>query len=427
MIYFSGALILVVLIAVCRREGWKLTPLVLLYLSWSPIAVGYVGLDALNGTDYSIYYSLAFTAFAIGYFLHQKKHATPTVEPLPDRVYPPQSDRAVKWFVGIVVAFTCYHFVAGGVPLFSENVEVRRFDFTSSGFFGIPGRMYQYGLPFAAMMVSIAAVRGLAHVSRRLLWGLWGFYVLTALVGGFKGGLYVLVGNFLLVNGVAGTPLHIWAYVGGRRALLLLASLAVAMLVAAQYETAGISGLGGYSAYILFRATLIGAQPGHVAFNEYGMAGTGGHELLSEFSYYASKYFPFLFTRGAADFPLDMKVSSLIYGTELSDQAFIVPVTVGAFPEFVVHFGALVGLVLIAALGVLFSYLLFNARKSSRLFAVTASVFAMQILLVHVLNGGAVYHFVNCVLMLIILGVLYTLSRSIAGKETAPESQPNAL
>jgi len=109
--------------------------------------------------------------------------------------------------VVVIIGLAAYHLVMVGIPILTGNVEVTRFDFTSSGLFGIPGRMYLFGLPFAVLLVSIGAGRNLLPVSRRLLVATWGAYILANLVGGLKGGMVNVLVTALLVAAVAGRPI----------------------------------------------------------------------------------------------------------------------------------------------------------------------------------------------------------------------------
>ena len=105
-----------------------------------------------------------------------------------------------------------YHLLASGIPLFSDSIETERFSFTSSGLWGIPGRMYLFGIPISWL---VALTNGSAREGR--IWSYkplqlaTGFLVLTSLLGGFKGDMISLaVFVFASLNALKAKHWAVW-------------------------------------------------------------------------------------------------------------------------------------------------------------------------------------------------------------------------
>jgi hypothetical protein len=309
-----------------------------------------------------------------------------------------------------VVILTFYHFFVSGVPLFSEDVETARFDFTSSGLFGIPGRMFLFGLPFTVLLVSIAAVRKLVPVSRELLYFVWVSYIATGLLGGFKSGLVAVLTIMLLARSVVGRPLSLRRAVVGWRVFVIVGALIYCGLIAFRYRSLGLTSPGDVMPYLAERATTSAAAPGYLVFSRYGTDGTGGAHYAQDATYFLGKYLPFIFPDDGITLPFDKTVSAALYNTPISGKAFIVPVTVGAFPELVSNVGvgaAMTGMFLV---GAFISYFLSRAQRSAGAFQSALLALTVNRLQIYVLNGNLVYTCLNLVLIGLLLFGLYAVS-----------------
>ena len=278
-------------------ESAKLTPLVVTSVSLTPVLLGYAELDALNGTSTALMYCGAVSCLVVGHLVHQswrrlRRPAAPVPNPeeLPSRSAP-----GVILFSCIVVILTFYHFFVSGIPLFSEDVEIARFDFTSSGLLGIPGRMFLFGLPFTVLLMSIAAFRRLVPVSRKLLYFVWLSYIATSLLGGFKGGLVAVLTILLLARSVVSRPLSLRRAVVGWRVFIIVGALIYCGLISFRYRSLGLTGPGDVIPYLAARATTSAAAPGYLVFSRYGTDGTGGDHYAQDATYFLRKYLPFLF------------------------------------------------------------------------------------------------------------------------------------
>jgi len=409
MSLFTIVVILLLPLLTLWWESAKLTPLVVTSVSLTPVLLGYAEFDALNGTSTALMYCAAVSCLFVGHLVHQSwrrlrgQAATrQSLDGLPSRSTP-----GLIVFCCVVVILTFYHFLVSGVPLFSEDVETARFDFTSSGLFGIPGRMFLFGLPFTVLLVSVAAVRRIAPVSRTLVYFVWGSYAVTCLLGGFKGGLVVVLTTMLLARSIVGRPLSLRRAVVGWRVLVIVGALVYCGLISFRYRSLGLTSPGDVIPYLATRATTSAAAPGYLVFSRYGMDGSGGDHYAQDASYFLRKYLPFIFPDDGITLPFDKTVSAALYHTPISGRSFIVPVTVGAFPELVSNVGvgaAMAGMFLV---GVFISYFVSRAQLSSGAFQSALFALTVNLLQIYILNGNLVYTCFNLVLVGLFLFGLY--------------------
>ena len=174
------------------------------------------------------------------------------------------------------------------------------------------------------------------------------------------------------------------------------------------YETSrGINSWEFASNHIWKRITTGSAEAGHTAMTRFGYTGQAGYYLGRDFTYLMQKYSPFAPAQQDLDLPLDKLVSVKVYNTPVSSNAFIVPVTVGAFAELVVNFGdfgALLGMVLIGvSIGAIFS----AARNTDSVLACSVYGFALYMLQIYITNGNLAYTVFNTALVAGFLLILY--------------------
>jgi hypothetical protein len=423
---FIAILILLIPVAVCYFEGWKLTPLVHMSVTLAFILLGYGELDADHGTNTLLTYSLAVACFLAGYFLPRaiKRGQKVDSDLTAATVHPKRSARSILIFVVIVSSLAIYHFVVQGIPFLSDNPEIARFDFASSGLFGIPGRMFLFGMPFCAIFVGLAAHRNLMPVSRKLLIGVWLIYVLTNIIGGFKGGLVNVLGLMFLMRTVSGKPITVIRMVGGWRLMVALLAVLYGAIVAFTYNTVSsqFQSFQDVIPYMTSRLTTGSAQPGYLALRRFGTEGSGGEQFGQDVRYFLDKYLGFAFSRGrGSEFlvPFEKEMSAAMTGESLTQSTFIVPVTVGAYPELVVNLGIPAACLGLFLSGFLFSDLQRRAQTSNNAFKSTVFAFAVFFLQMYVVNGDLMYDVFNFVLMSLLLSSIYYFCSVLFGSKSA--------
>ena len=317
-------------------------------------------------------------------------------------------------FVSVVVVLTFYHFFVAGIPLLSDDVETARFDFTSSGMLGIPGRMFLFGLPFAVFLVSLASARRLAPISRKLMYLVWSSYASASLLGGFKGGLVSVLTTMLLVRAVSGRPLSLRRVVVGWRVAVIVGALVYCALISFRYRSLGLTGPGDVLPYLASRATVSAAAPGYLVFTRFGLDGSGGEQFAQDADYFLHRYLPFMPPNSDLILPFDKTVSAALYHTPISKDSFIVPVTIGAFPELVANVGVVGAMLGMFLVGMVLSYLTLGAQRCATAFRSGLFALAVHLVQIYVLNGNLVYTCLNFLLVGALLLLLYGTCRTIA-------------
>ncbi len=266
----------------------KLTPITVLIVLQAQVLAGTMLLDEQFRLGIGPIQLAALLALMIGYYaVDARLGPAPSgdVGPLPS------GDLRRAWLVSaIVVAFVVYHFVAGGIPALSEEIEVARFNFSASGLLGIPGRMFLFGLPFAAVMSLLAASREPSVSSRRLAQMVWVAFVVSQLLSGFKGGIVTVILVALLGLALAGRAIDLSAAIRSR---WLLGAGAAAVLVAIfysfQYRSVGVDSPDEAVRYLAERLTIVAAQPGYVALTQLPSP-TDPPYMADDIAYFAERY-----------------------------------------------------------------------------------------------------------------------------------------
>jgi hypothetical protein len=173
-----------------------------------------------------------------------------------------------------------------------------------------------------------------------------------------------------------------------------------------RYASVGVADVPAAVQYLGARLTVIPALPGHYAVTELNGGAQTGLYLLDDIYHFANKYFGIDLGAGAL-FPLDKVVSSGLYGTPLSDDSFIVPVTVGAGPGFYVDFGPTIALIAMVVMGAVYAYLVrrvLGARTVLGTCLLSLSVYFLSTFLV---NGSLVYAVLNLAIVSALLAGTY--------------------
>lgn len=403
-------LVMLLIVAFLASRG-RILPLHLVLVFQSAMIVGYAIDDAERDTHFAVWLLLAIIAFALAYGVTEAalaKHVRAR-PPRKERSYAAALSTAVLLIIGLVV----YHFALSGLALFSRFVEIRRFDFTQSGLWGIPGRMYLFGLPFAVFLSKAwyKATRGAS--ARALVWASWSAYVLAQLFSGFKGSVVSIAVLYLLVLAQSGRPFTLWQAFRLRYAAVAATAIAFAAIIAQRYQSLGISRLQETLSYLFARLTTIAANAGYQAL--WLFRGGPHHDYyLSDVIYYLNEYSHLGYQ--VSRYPLELMVSSSITGTSLGQNNFIVSVTMGPYAEAAVSFGLIGGLIVMAAAGAVFAGLSVAARRATR--PLDSAILGLAVLMFfdYSVNGGLAYRLVNWAAVSGFLWLLYHAALLLSGE-----------
>jgi len=380
--------------------------------------VGLITLASLGSTYYSTVWIFlgSLLMFIVGYLItemvlrNRRSISEPTLTPL--------NDRAVMAVVVTAGTLAMYHLVVGGIPLFSSSIETARFDFTSSGIFGIPGRMYLFGINIAWV---VASANAQAHGMRWRAYYPWRWatavLLVAAVLSGFKGELlslaYSVVAVYVIVSKrrlTFGAAVRKYWWIGA----IGIAYFAAIAALYPSYSTRGDSVVSQFYS----RLTTIPAQPIQYAIEGYGSVGLGT-PIFSDFTYFLQKY-------GGGDvtgmYTFERAVSASIIGVDPSSSAFTTPVTVSAFAELYVSFGIVLALLAMALCGSVFSFGESAPRHSTLGLIMRAVIGIMMVS--WLVKGGLAYHFLNfaaVTLMLALVGVAAHFMFPAANRGRSPE------
>lgn len=386
------------------------------------------GIMANDGTaEWSTFWSFGSCVFSLslGYLLFSRRGlhdaSTPTGSKAITNSTSRISDGAVMGTVLSTSFLALYHLFAGGIPLFSETIEVERFDFTSSGFFGIPGRMYLYGVPMAwAFATAVAHYKGIKWTAYKPWKWATAAYLIISILSGFKSGLSATF-ILMLVFSVAIT---------GKKLLLrqlvvrywwaLILPLAYGLVVAASYKTYQSSALPPWRQFI-DRITLVGAQPKQLAIEHYVYGAQPG-VVWDDFLYFLKKY-----TGGDVSglYSFERAVSAQIIGVNPASSAWTTPVTVGGIPEFIFSFGFFVSIIIFFVIGCFIRSL---HRPAAGPYTGTLKCILLFVLYSWLTKGGFAYYTLNITAVALMLTAIYAvLNALLSGVHTRHTTTENRL
>ncbi|MFT4264606.1 MAG: hypothetical protein QM572_14565 [Nocardioides sp.] len=377
--------------------------------------VGLQDLDTSLGWPNSTYLLAAASVVSLcaGYlFASRRTRATAAAAATdkPRRIGRPWADEGVYAVVVVAGVLAIYHLYKLGFPIFASDVETRRFDFTSSGLFGIPGRMYGYGTTAAWMLASAnASSRGVRWREYRPWRLATVFQVLTGLLGGFKGGMFTLIVVWIGVNAVLrANPRRLGALVARLISLVPLPIIYFGF-VASLYGTTSKTGKSSL-ALLWDRLTTVPSQPTYYALNHHFVT-TGGPPILTDFSYLLGKY---AHLPTDINYTLEHAVSASIIGVSPESTVFIVPVTVSGFAEAVLTITVIPALALMAVVG----FILGRAEVTVPKTVTSGTLLSLLCLCLYrwVSKGEFAYIVLNNVAVVLFLGGIAWATTLIVGK-----------
>lgn len=412
------------LIIVLAAESLCLTPLVVVCGILMPIMFGYRIIDRSQGSNVTLTYVAAILCLLCGYYAARLLSPRIAVNLAKRQENARRDKMPMRVLITVVFAFVIYHLVVGGIPLLSADPEIARFNITSSGLFGIPSRMFLFGFPFIVLTTTVAAIRTLPGISRKMLLIVWGAFLLASVSSGFKSSLLSVVITFLLACAVAGKPVRIKRILSAQGLVIVATIVGSVFYVGSRYGTLHIENLAEFENYAIARSTVIAAAPGYYALTDYKTAGFNDVQYLTDFRYYLGEYLPGASHQDTGVMPLDKLVSSLLYNNQ---RDFIVSVTVGAFPEMFVNMGtaAYLGMFI---LGIIFYVIYRRARASSSLFGSGVYASVLYWMCVYVTNGSLIYYVLNLGFTITMLYLVFVMARVTTrqGHESGPGRSLNA-
>lgn len=313
--------------------------------------------------------------------------------------------------VAVVSLGTILHFALIGVPALSASAEVDRFDLGASGYLGVPSRCVLFGLPLLALVTGAAK----EHVSDRVLYVVWGLFIVSRLALGFKGGLLevaIVLLTVLMVRGRLTRIRHVMLVLG-----VAVSAVGYAVLVGSQYETLSRGG-GVTLGYVVQRMTVIAAEPGWYLLTVWNRAAPGESSLMHDLGYFGQRYF------GIGDgpsFATDQLISSIITGTPRAGDSFLVPVTTGGPSYLITSVGPIAATIGLIVIGVIWTRVTIRLEVPTGFLSAAVAATILLALRTFLLNGGGAYLLINSTMGLLLVLAPYavpTLAHHLVARKT---------
>ena len=304
-------------------------------------------------------------------------------------------DSTVYVLVCAVALITFYHLIVGGIPILSSRVEVARFNFNSSGLFGIPGRIFLYGVPFAWVVASAnAKLKSIPWKSYNPWLIATGTLIISSISSGFKGDLFSALVLFLgAVSQFDSKRQMTFSHLIKRYQSLLFISLAYFFIVARQYRSYKLVDAPLWE-QLFGRLTVSGAEPGTflmgLSRDDYS-----NFSLVSDFQVLISKYTGLVLSDRIT---LERFVSIKLLGWDhVTTSYFAPPVTIGIFPETMFYFGTVFAILVMLIVGFTFARL--EVSNNVNTLKTTAVILLQSLLSLIVIKGAVAYHILNVLLI----------------------------
>lgn len=322
-------------------------------------------------------------------------------------------NRAFYW---TIVLFIIYHYAAAGIPALSSNVALARFDNTSSGLFGIPGRMVLFGKTYL-LFYSYYFFSRRNKIGKYKEYSTY-FYIALA--------INIIIAFF---SGSKGSILNLWTLIVyffafginnynirkffNRKIVSVLIIIAILgfsyfAFFFRKYNNQ-FSNMNMYD-YIGKRMTSIMTDASSFLLNNKGDIHI---TYLDDFIFYLQKYFHFVIPGCYNIQSLEVYCSNSVnHITFTGPYSFSVPVTIGAIPEFIYHF-SFASIIAISILGWFYGYLYKKLKKASKPFNYSHYCFLLVFTIDFLTKGNLAYHVINGVLFYIIMVALYKVTQPI--------------
>lgn len=392
---------LMILALIAQRGLW---PLLAVGIALLPVTLGlFARLTAVNDGGARLFL-LAYLAFLLAGVAFDLMRATARAKG-PAHRKSVEAPRGAAVIVTLVTLGTIVHFLRSGIPLLSSNVEVARFSAGDSGLFGLPGRLYLFGLPLALAMClkrdQLAGARiGSTGLSRVIL----GTFLLSRLLSGFKSGVLEVASTYFVLLVLVGAEFdreRIRRFVAG-----ISVAAGFALLIGSQYGTYHRTGTVNS---LKVRLTEQSTEAAGAVLQARESRIYGRSVVSQDFPYFLHRYARVGVGR---DFSFNQRVSANLIGTPLTGTAFIVPVTTTAIAEEIYEAGAVKGIGLLGLIGLCYQWLVARALRTSGLRPFLLSAASVLAAMSFLTKGGLVYAALNwAVVAALLLAVQATFNR----------------
>lgn len=405
---------------------WRFRPLGIRHVTLvftSAIGLSVTSIDiGLESMQASGLYALGIMSLFAGMFLTQfgtrsKRPALAPSQPTSALIDPANTTRRIgtaPYLTALLIfLIATYHVIAAGPALFAEDILVARFQHGETGFFGIPGRMYQFGVYLAFFILVAAHLRSRTTTSKRLAYTGGVALLIFLVLAGNKGNALQFIAALTVVSpmlvamgghGRIRRGLPAWAYfVLGAMALAVF--LAIASI---QVEASNASMYADPVEALWKRITEVsGVAFSVVVYQVAPSEGFGfGAYFINDVRYLFSKLL------GTGDAYATIQIaSSYVTGRDLDSGLFLVPVTITAIGYGYLELGVLGVMVIPYLLGLTMKLLAAHATKAPTPFGAGAAMYMQLVMFWVITKGGVGYFLINVLATLLVAYLLYRTLR----------------
>ena len=381
-------------------SDFKLEPQYCLFLPYFQFILGFY--KAFPTTLYWMYVASLFLIFIVSshYFAKRKKNAIRLG--LKNNKCLECSFSFNKNLFWIVTFFILYHYAVGGIPALSSNVITDRFNMTSSGLLGIPGRMASYGNNFILFYTAFFYFYDKNNRRTSKQYFLYAIFlnVIVAFFSGTKSALFSIIYTVIYILAFSPIEFSIRRFFKIKYLILICGIIVGGFLYFKHYFYAyqNVYSSMDIFEYIMYRLINMSVESG-----EYLVKYPPSERMyyITDFLYYFQKYFHINIIDGI--YPLEIYTSLGINHVSFTGAYNIyTPVTMGICSEFIYHFGML-SVVAVFLIGIIYSridlklHLVMNPTKYA------AYGMAITFLNNFISKGNLAYNLINYVLVFLII------------------------
>lgn len=381
-------------------QDFKVTTFYVVFVSLITMTIG----NYLLSHDYIWYYNLiSGILLFISYNIFRKYYLKKSNKKLARNKKLQETPEINIGFIYIILFFIMYHFAVAGIPILDENVEISRFDFSSSGLMGIPGRMVQYGIYFLVFYTGYYYFFEGRYKKYFVISMI--FFCLCKLLSGFKGGMYDILVMIVLLIALSKKTYKIKLFFSAKFVMIIIISIFFAVFILSRYNFTNQKNL---LEYFMDRLTVIQAEAGNFMLNNMEK----DNYFYNDFVFYVRKYLKIDLNPEIGHFALEKIVSANKNNIKLSNSNFIVSVTIGAFNELLFNLNPILAFAGFVILGAGYGYIEKIMKKGNVSPYQYASLgLIIYMITLYISKGGLMYYVMNYILLSAVFLVFFYIGK----------------
>lgn len=358
------------------------------------ISVPLIYLQESYEFDFIIWLLLSSIFLMLGFIITTiSRHKKPNIQ----LINKPNNTNAIQFALAIGLLLAFYHYAIVGLPIFSDNIDMARFQQRESGLFGIPSRFAVY-FPSLILITSVLLYQS-KNIGKKtfIFWILVSLFFFTA--QGNKSSILSFVFVLLCTK-------RFWNFpVVSRKILItfMLTGIGFLYFTFGKYSTLADS---GFLDYMIQRMTYISLDPIYTAFRAQGFNADAiaSSIIINDLTY------PIAQVLGSDVSTFNTQLSRHIYGFD-SNQ-FSVPVTPSLLAYYKYEFGTFGSIIACLITGVIIGKIFLKSTNCRNVGTLSIFVFSEYQIYTGLTSGNLFYMILNVAVVI----CAYKLAISMYGK-----------